>query len=140
MEAFPFFFCFLFGRAPLIPKTMSLLPSSPKIITSASKLPVNKKLFSPDNQNPGGPLVIFRNVFTSQKSSVSFVTFHEVQLDHHIQPASLKISDRRYVIELEGVTLADRQRPALIFLLGYALVAFPFISPVREEFNIGAES
>ena len=29
------FIFLLFGRAPQIPKTMSLLPSSPKIITSA---------------------------------------------------------------------------------------------------------
>ena len=32
----------LFGKAPYIPKIMSLLPSSPKIITSAPELPENK--------------------------------------------------------------------------------------------------
>ena len=41
MEAFPYFFG-RFGKAPLIPKIMSLLPSSPKIITSAPQLPENK--------------------------------------------------------------------------------------------------
>ena len=40
MEAFPYFL--LFGKAPYIPKIMSLLPSSPKIITSAPQLPENK--------------------------------------------------------------------------------------------------
>ena len=34
---------------------MSLLPSSPKIITSAPQLPENKWPFSPDPQNPGDP-------------------------------------------------------------------------------------
>ena len=34
MEAFPYF-CLLFGKPPYIPKIMSLLPSSPKIIISA---------------------------------------------------------------------------------------------------------
>ena len=44
MEAFShfFFFFLLFGKAPYIPKVMSLLPSSPKIITSALQLPENK--------------------------------------------------------------------------------------------------
>ena len=42
MEAFPYFFFLLFGKAPYIPKIMSLLPSSPKIITSAPQLPENK--------------------------------------------------------------------------------------------------
>ena len=39
-----FFFFLLFGKAPYIPKIMSLLPSSPKIITctSAPQLPENK--------------------------------------------------------------------------------------------------
>ena len=32
----------LFGKAPYIPKIMSLLPSSPKILTSAPQLPTNK--------------------------------------------------------------------------------------------------
>ena len=32
----------LFGKAPYIPKIMSLLPSSPKIIISAHQLPENK--------------------------------------------------------------------------------------------------
>ena len=32
----------LFGKAPYIPKIMSLLPSSPNIITSAPQLPENK--------------------------------------------------------------------------------------------------
>ena len=41
MEAFPYFFL-LIGKAPYIPKIMSLLPSSPKIITSAPQLPENK--------------------------------------------------------------------------------------------------
>ena len=41
MEAFPYFIL-LFGKAPYIPKIMSLLPSSPKIITSAPQLPDNK--------------------------------------------------------------------------------------------------
>ena len=41
MEAFPLFFL-LFGRAPYIPKIMSLLPRSPEIITSAPQLPENK--------------------------------------------------------------------------------------------------
>ena len=40
MEAFPYFFAFWQGS--LYPKIMSLLPSSPKIITSAPKLPENK--------------------------------------------------------------------------------------------------
>ena len=35
MEAFPYYFFLLFGKAPYIPKIMSLLPSSPEIITSA---------------------------------------------------------------------------------------------------------
>ena len=35
-------FFLLFGKAPYIPKIMSLLPSSPKIMTSAPKLPENK--------------------------------------------------------------------------------------------------
>ena len=45
MEAFPYYFFFfflLFGKAPYIPKIMSLLPSPPKIITSAPQLPENK--------------------------------------------------------------------------------------------------
>ena len=41
MEAFPYLFM-LFGKAPYIPKIMSLLPTSPKIITSAPQLPANK--------------------------------------------------------------------------------------------------
>ena len=41
MEAFPLFLL-LFGRAPLIPKIMSLLPRSPGMITSAPQLPENK--------------------------------------------------------------------------------------------------
>ena len=58
MEAFPYFIL-LFGKAPHIPKIMSLLPSSPKIITSAPQLPENeKKTFSPDPQNPGGPELV----------------------------------------------------------------------------------
>ena len=40
--------------APYIPKIMGLLPSSPKIITSAPQLPENKYPFSPDPQNPWG--------------------------------------------------------------------------------------
>ena len=40
METFPYFL--LFGKAPYIPKSMSMLPSSPKIITSAPQLPENK--------------------------------------------------------------------------------------------------
>ena len=35
-------FFLLFGKASYIPKIMSLLPSSPKIITSAPQLPENK--------------------------------------------------------------------------------------------------
>ena len=41
MEVFPYFF-FPLGKAPYIHKIMSLLPSSPKIITSAPQLPENK--------------------------------------------------------------------------------------------------
>ena len=41
MVAFPYFFL-LFGKAPYIPKIMSLLPSSPKIIISAPQLTENK--------------------------------------------------------------------------------------------------
>ena len=37
-----FLIFFLFGKAPYIPKIMNLLPSSPKIITSAPQLPENK--------------------------------------------------------------------------------------------------
>ena len=40
LKAFPYFL--IFGKAPLIPKITSLLPSSPKIITSAPQLPENK--------------------------------------------------------------------------------------------------
>ena len=40
MEAFPYLL--LFGKAPYIPKIMSMLPSSPKIITNAPQLPENK--------------------------------------------------------------------------------------------------
>ena len=36
------FFFLLFGSAPEIPKSMCLLPSSPKIISSAPQLPENK--------------------------------------------------------------------------------------------------
>ena len=45
-------FFLLFGKALYIPKIMSLLPSSPKIITRAPQLPENKQPFSPDPQNP----------------------------------------------------------------------------------------
>ena len=45
----------LFGRAPYIPKAISLLPSSLKIITSAPQLPENKKPLSPDAQIPKIP-------------------------------------------------------------------------------------
>ena len=41
MQAFPYYF-FAFGKAPYIPKIISLLPSSPKIVTSAPQLPENK--------------------------------------------------------------------------------------------------
>ena len=36
---------------------MSLLPSSPKIITSAPQLPENKSQFSPDPLNPSGHII-----------------------------------------------------------------------------------
>ena len=39
------------------PKTMGLLPSSLKIITSAPQLSENKYPFSPDPQNPWGPFI-----------------------------------------------------------------------------------
>ena len=47
MEAFPYFFFLLFGKAPYIPQIMSLLPSSPKIITSAPQLLEKKNSHSP---------------------------------------------------------------------------------------------
>ena len=40
--AFSLFFFLLFGKATYIPKIMNLLPTSPKIITSAPQLPKNK--------------------------------------------------------------------------------------------------
>ena len=51
------FFFLLFCRAPYIRKTLSLLPKSLKIITSAPQIPENKSPYSPDPQNPWGPLL-----------------------------------------------------------------------------------
>ena len=60
MEAFPYYyyyyFFFFFGKAPYIPKIMSLLPSSPKIITV---LPSSQKINSHSPRipkTPGGPI------------------------------------------------------------------------------------
>ena len=53
MEAFPYFYL-LFGKAPDIPKIMSLLPSSPNIITSAPQ-PLKINSHSPQiPKTPGG--------------------------------------------------------------------------------------
>ena len=51
-------FFLLFAGLPKSPKTMSLLPKSLKIITSAPQLPENKYPFSPDPQNPWGPSIV----------------------------------------------------------------------------------
>ena len=54
---FFFFFFLLFGKAPYVPKIMSLLPTSPKIITSAPKLHENKIAILPRSPKPlGAPL------------------------------------------------------------------------------------
>ena len=52
-------FFFTFWQVSLnTPKTMSLLPSSPKIITSAPQLPENKTPFSPAPPKPMGPYIL----------------------------------------------------------------------------------
>ena len=60
MRLFLIFF-FAFWQGSLNPQIMSLLPSSPKIITSDPQLPENKWPFSPDPQNPWGAPVLAIN-------------------------------------------------------------------------------
>ena len=52
---FIYFFFLLFGKAPYIPKIMSLLPSSPKIISGAHQLPEINSHSPQIPKTPGGP-------------------------------------------------------------------------------------
>ena len=96
----------LFSRAPLIPKTMSLLLSDPKIITSTPQLPKIKKPFSPDPQNPMGPMYAFE---LTENTTCIYLYQHRL-----FECTSSKDSDKSVCVCCLVSTFAASSQPLLL--------------------------